>query len=50
MKTTRTSPERTEGEPKDASGISVSIRWWHGGWALAIVIAALVLARIFGFL
>ena len=50
MKTTRNKPERAGADPSDASGISLSIRWWHGGWALAVVIAALVLARIFGFL
>ena len=50
MKTTRKTAEQAGGERDDASGVSISIRWWHGGWALAVVIAAVVIARVLGFL
>jgi hypothetical protein len=33
------------GEPED-SGVSVSIYWRRGGWMLAALIAAIVVARV----
>ncbi|MBK7875444.1 MAG: hypothetical protein IPJ77_06795 [Planctomycetes bacterium] len=50
MKAARTKDQRADPAQDNASGVSVSIRWRRGGWALAAVIAALVLARVLGFL
>jgi hypothetical protein len=50
MKTTRKKTQLAGGEHEDGAGVSISIRWWQGGWALAVVIAAVVIARVLGFL
>ena len=36
--------------PEEDSGVSVSIHWKRGGWALAAVLAALGAARLLGFI
>jgi hypothetical protein len=50
MKTTSKKTAPADGEREDGSGVSFSIRWWHGGWAVAVLIAAVVIARVLGFL
>lgn len=38
------------GERGSESGVSVSIHWRRGGWALAAAIAAIVVGRVLGLL
>ena len=35
---------------QEDAGVSVSIYWRRGGWMLAALIAAIVIARVLGFL